>query len=322
MKRGSAFSFLLSLMLALLVPASGYSVTVNYFPGDTNQSIDNGANIEYEYTGIGTSWRIFYSDKCNIDTTMVLNGFKVDIMNKTNLPITVDWSKASIIVGGNAERIVTGETSYASRFNPIPPAFIPPHSIKSTLLIPLKNIIGVNQYGVQIEPLIKWPIKMALLGPSTIDTNKKSSAYKKFITSYDGTRLGLYFPLIVDNIEKIISISYKFDFTEEKNSIARMETIKNQGSGEPVAAERPTIGLTLGEKTKEGFFPILKVESNSKAAIAKLTSGDLITEIDGKSSSEFDQKTLSNYIQEKLSTNGRVILVYLRNEKKDLLVLK
>ena len=91
---------------------------------------------------------------------------------------------------------------------------------------------------------------------------------------------------------------------------------------EPGTPREKPVGLTLGEKNAEGLIPVLKVETGSKAAEVKLASGDLIAEIDGKPSTDFDQKTLSAYIENKIVGKGSVILVYVRNDKKDLLVLR
>ncbi len=117
-------------------------------------------------------------------------------------------------------------------------------------------------------------------------------------------------------IPMIKEIRSKIDGTP--NEAITNEAVKE----EPNTPQEKPVGLILGEKNTEGLIPVLKVEADSKAAEVKLTSGDLIAEIDGKPSASFDQKTLSAYIENKIAAKGSVILVYVRNDKKDLLVLK
>lgn len=310
--------------LLFLSPSAVYSFyTITYSPDNGTPAVANSENIEYVYKEVGTSSRTFSSERYTIFSQMAQNGFNIEVTNKSASPITIDWNRASIIeVGGNAERIVTGETSYASRFNPIPPAFIPPHSSKTTTLVPLKNIVSVGPYGVHIEPLINWPLKMGLLGPTAIETNKKSKIYRKFINSYNGIRLGVYFPMVVENQEKNISIFYKFDFTEEIESIARMESIKNQDSEEAAAIEKPILGLIFGGKTNEGTFPIENVAPGSLADKARLSKGDLIIEVDGRSLNSYDSQGLTSYLSKKISDGSSVFLTFSRNGNKDIAIIK
>lgn len=106
-------------------------------------------------------------------------------------------------------------------------------------------------------------------------------------------------------------------------------TPKDQVTNETAAAsagtETPkgkTLGIVLGAKNAEGFIVIDRVETGSKGAESGLVSHDVLLEVNGRSTKEFDPGSLKAYLEEKWSQKASIILVYSREGKTDLVTIK
>lgn len=103
------------------------------------------------------------------------------------------------------------------------------------------------------------------------------------------------------------------------------EQIANETVTPETAAETPTgetLGIRLGEKTPEGYIVVDKVEPGSKASDSGLAALDVILEVNGRSTMEFEVKNLQSYLEEKWSQKASILLVYSRDGKTELATIK
>lgn len=103
------------------------------------------------------------------------------------------------------------------------------------------------------------------------------------------------------------------------------EQIMNEtvtAAGGTAAPAGKTLGIRLGEKNSEGFIVIEKVEPGSKAAEAGLARLDIILEVNGRSTKEFDVKGLQSYLEEKWGQRASILVIYSRDGKTELATIK
>lgn len=95
----------------------------------------------------------------------------------------------------------------------------------------------------------------------------------------------------------------------------------NQLPGSGNSREK-TLGVALGQKTEEGLIVIDRIEPGSLAADAKLVKGDVIVEVNGRSTKEFEVSTLSTYLANKAAEGSSIMVIYKRDGKQDMVTLK
>ena len=82
------------------------------------------------------------------------------------------------------------------------------------------------------------------------------------------------------------------------------------------------LGIKLGTPLENGYIVIKDVDSASMAADAGLVPGDLIVEVNGRPSKDFDVNALQSYLANKSAQKSAIFLVYKRNGKENLVTLK
>lgn len=90
----------------------------------------------------------------------------------------------------------------------------------------------------------------------------------------------------------------------------------------PVAPAGKSLGIRLGEKNGEGFIVIERVEPGSKAAEAGLNKLDILLEVNGRSTKEFDVKGLQAYLEEKWGQRASILLIYSREGETEIATIK
>ncbi|MDO9509560.1 MAG: PDZ domain-containing protein [Thermovirgaceae bacterium] len=83
-----------------------------------------------------------------------------------------------------------------------------------------------------------------------------------------------------------------------------------------------TLGIRLGAKTPEGYIVVDKVEPGSKASEAGLTALDVLLEVNGRPTKEFEVKDLQSYLEKKWSQKASILVVYSRDGKTELATIK
>ncbi|QTX31361.1 PDZ domain-containing protein [Aminithiophilus ramosus] len=91
---------------------------------------------------------------------------------------------------------------------------------------------------------------------------------------------------------------------------------------EPTAPAEKALGLRLGEKTAEGHVVIDGVEGDSMASEAGLAAGDVVLEVNGRSTKDFDVIGLRNYLENRAAQKSSVFLVYSRDGRSEMVTLK
>lgn len=91
------------------------------------------------------------------------------------------------------------------------------------------------------------------------------------------------------------------------------------GSGN---SRQKVLGIVLGQKNEKGFIVIDRIEPGSLAADAKLVKGDLIIEVNGRSTREFEVSTLSTYLANKAAEGSSILVLYERDGKQEMVTLK
>ena len=116
----------------------------------------------------------------------------------------------------------------------------------------------------------------------------------------------------------IKEIRNKVDGTP-KDQITNETTPASGGTETP---KGKTLGILLGAKNTEGFIVIERVETGSKGAETGLAARDLILEVNGRSTKDFDPGSLKAYLEEKWAQKASIIIVYSREGKTDLVTIK
>lgn len=116
----------------------------------------------------------------------------------------------------------------------------------------------------------------------------------------------------------IKEIRNKVDGTP-KDQVTNETAAASAASGTP---KGKTLGIVLGSKNAEGFIVIDKVEAGGKGAETGLAARDVIMEVNGRSTKDFDAGSLKAYLEEKWSQKASIILVYSREGKTDLVTIK
>lgn len=116
----------------------------------------------------------------------------------------------------------------------------------------------------------------------------------------------------------ILEIKNKIDGTPV-SQISSEAVNQLPGSGN---VREKALGIRLGTKLENGYIVIKDVDSGSLAADAGLVPGDLIVEVNGRPSKNFDVNALQSYLANKSAQNSSIFLVYARNGKENLATLK
>ena len=82
------------------------------------------------------------------------------------------------------------------------------------------------------------------------------------------------------------------------------------------------LGIRLGAKLEYGHIVIKDIDSASVAADAGLVAGDLIVEVNGRPSKDFDVNALQSYLANKSAQKSAIFLVYARNGNQNQVTLK
>jgi membrane-associated protease RseP (regulator of RpoE activity) len=116
-----------------------------------------------------------------------------------------------------------------------------------------------------------------------------------------------------------------------------IQEIKNTIDGTPVSqiaseavnqlpgsgnVREKALGIRLGAKLENGFIAIKEVDSASMAADAGLAPGDLIVDVNGRPSKDFDVNALQSYLANKSAQKSTIFLTYSRGGKEHLVTLK
>lgn len=83
-----------------------------------------------------------------------------------------------------------------------------------------------------------------------------------------------------------------------------------------------TLGIRLGSKTPEGYIVIERVDPGSKASEIGLAALDILLEVNGRSTKEFEVKALQSYLEEKWSQKASILAIYSRDGKTELATIK
>ena len=83
-----------------------------------------------------------------------------------------------------------------------------------------------------------------------------------------------------------------------------------------------SLGIRLGKKNTDGYIVIEKVEPGSKAAQTGLAALDLLLEVNGRSTKDFDVSALQAYLEEKWLQKASIVVVFSREGKTDLVSIK
>lgn len=83
-----------------------------------------------------------------------------------------------------------------------------------------------------------------------------------------------------------------------------------------------SLGIRLGKKNTEGYIVIEKVEPGSKAAQNGLAALDVLLEVNGRSTKEFEVSALQAYLDEKWSQKASIVVVFSREGKTDFVTIK
>ena len=106
---------------------------------------------------------------------------------------------------------------------------------------------------------------------------------------------------------------------------APARTAANETATASAGTEIPkgkTLGIVLGAKNTEGFIVIERVETGSKGAETGLAAQDVMLEVNGRSTKDFEPGSLKAYLEEKWSQKASIIVVYSREGKTDLVTIK
>lgn len=116
-----------------------------------------------------------------------------------------------------------------------------------------------------------------------------------------------------------------------------IQEIKNKIDGTPVSqiaseavnqlpgsgnVREKALGIRLGSKLENGYIVIDGIDSASIAADAGLAAGDLVVEVNGRPSKDFDVNALQSYLANKSAQKSAIFLVYSRGGKEQLVTLK
>lgn len=83
-----------------------------------------------------------------------------------------------------------------------------------------------------------------------------------------------------------------------------------------------SLGIRLGRKNADGYIVIEKVEPASKAAQTGLAALDLLLEVNGRSTKDFEVNALQAYLEERWSQKTSLVVVFSREGKTDLVTIK
>jgi hypothetical protein len=83
-----------------------------------------------------------------------------------------------------------------------------------------------------------------------------------------------------------------------------------------------SLGIRLGRKNADGYIVIEKVEPASKAAQTGLAALDVLLEVNGRSTKDFEVSALQAYLEEKWSQKASLVVVFSREGKTDLVTIK
>lgn len=116
-----------------------------------------------------------------------------------------------------------------------------------------------------------------------------------------------------------------------------IQEIKNKIDGTPVSqiaseavnqlpgsgnVREKALGIRLGSKLENGYIVIDGIDAASLAADAGLAAGDLVVEVNGRPSKDFDVNALQSYLANKSAQKSAIFLVYSRGGKEQLVTLK
>jgi len=83
-----------------------------------------------------------------------------------------------------------------------------------------------------------------------------------------------------------------------------------------------SLGIRLGKKNAEGYIVIEKVEPGSKAAQTCLAALDVLLEVNGRSTKDFEVSALQVYLEEKWSQKASIVAVFSREGNTDIVTIK
>lgn len=184
--KGLIFTLLAVFMLAF----SGCST--KYFMTYSVQSINVNKNISF----INNE---FSNEKINVSFSINNTSFEFNIKNKTNEPLYIDWNKITYIdVFGVSKRMIHKGIRYIEKNEKQDISIIPPHAALIDILIPVDNIIYYSgEFG-------GWNINY--LFPYY---TKNRDVRNKWISSYLGKEICLYFPIKIGDIEETYTFIFK-----------------------------------------------------------------------------------------------------------------
>lgn len=140
---------------------------------------------------------VFEDTSVRIAAVLEQDDIKIDLANKTDGVIQVDWNKFSYIdMSKHAHQLVRGNVPYADRDKPQTSTTLPPGAALSGVLVPpdyMTLTLGI-------------PTRNPFF-PMDLDANAPDALLRAVV----GQSVSLYFPLEVNGTERNISFSIKVD---------------------------------------------------------------------------------------------------------------
>lgn len=144
----------------------------------------------------------YENDTMSVSFNPTTKGIEMDIFNKTNEGMKIEWDEISISVNGKTYRVLHGDATLANITIAQPPSTIPPKSLLTDKIYPVNNVksIKLNSqlYAVLTDLL-----------PNNDYGNKKDI---KAMMDKKGTRIVMYIPYYLSN--KFISAYYNIDIVD------------------------------------------------------------------------------------------------------------
>lgn len=116
----------------------------------------------------------------------------------------------------------------------------------------------------------------------------------------------------------IQEIKNKIDGTP-MSQIASEAVNQLPGSGN---VREKALGIRLGAKLEDGTVVIREIEAASIAADAGLVAGDILLEVNGRSTTTFDVNALQSYLANRAAQKSTIFLTFSRDGKQDMITLK
>lgn len=162
----------------------------------------------YKLVCHGEKGTVERTDKYDIDYTLYTYGVGIEITNKTDSVLVVDWDKCTITHRGQTMRVIHAGVKFTDRNSPQVQSVIPPKGKISDTIYPVPYISYVSKRG-----WVKHPILWLSKNPGGGYWKTKEEQ----IPLQEGMKIGILMAISIENkIEFTNSTLETYNFRKEK----------------------------------------------------------------------------------------------------------